>query len=472
MTRVPVAPVESPPAHRKVTRRRPDPRVPAYLVAGFGALVVAVATAQHELAALGAPFLALAAMGLRDREPVEIRGEVTLNVGRAVEGGLLEGEVRVDWDEEAEVDVALDGGRGITPVDPSPVTGWALPIGCGRETLTFSVRARSWGAHDPGHLWVRVRRPGSLTVWEHRLAEVPAVRVLPTALRLSRLLKPAEPRAFAGMHVARLRGQGTDFAELRPYQPGDRLRDVSWGTSARLGVPWVRVNHPERTGTVVLLLDSVFGASEGEALARAARATWAVASMHLRAQDRVGLLARGRTAAWLPPRSGRRARLMLLDELLTVGRAAEDPSRRRMPGKRVVVPADALVVGVTSLQSHTFTPNLIRYRRVGHATVALIIDTSDLLPEVTTRTDAAARRLWMAERMAERRILERAGIPTALVREGRGVGAAVLALRRRMNTLLHPTRIVTASLWDGAAATNSPAAGEPAAHGRDGETLP
>jgi hypothetical protein len=41
-----------------------------------------------------------------------------------------------------------------------------------------------------------------------------------------------------------------------------------------------------------------------------------------------------------------------------------------------------------------------------------------------------------------------------------------------MNTLLHPTRIVTASLWDGAAATNSPAAGEPAAHGRDGETLP
>ena len=133
---------------------------------------------------------------------------------------------------------------------------------------------------------------------------------------------------------------------------------------------------------------------------RAARATWAVASMHLRAQDRVGLLARGRTAAWLPPRSGRRARLMLMDELLSVGRAAEDATRRRMPGRRVLVPADALVVGVTSLQSHTFAPNLIRYRRVGHATVALVIDTSDLLPEVEDRVDAAARRTWFAERKA------------------------------------------------------------------------
>jgi uncharacterized protein (DUF58 family) len=441
--------------HQEVTRRRPDPRLPAYLVAGFGALVVAIATARPELAALGTPFLALAALGLREGRRVDIRGEVRLHRERAVEGGLLEGEVHVEWDEDAEVDVVLAGGRGIRPVEPERVTGWALQRGHGPVTLPFSVRARSWGAHDPGYLWARVRRPGSFTVWEHRLAEIPAVRVLPSALRLSRLLKPAEPRAFAGMHVARLRGQGTDFAELRPYQPGDRLRDVSWGTSARMGVPWVRVNHPERTGTVVLLLDSVFGTEEDEALARAARATWAVASMHLKAQDRVGLLARGRTAAWLPPRSGRRARLLLLDELLSVGRAAEDVSRRRLPSRRVLVPADALVVGVTSLQSHTFAPNLIHYRRIGHATVALIVDTSDLLPAVSGRTDAAARRVWFAERMVERRVLERAGIPTALVRGGRGVGGAVLTLRRRMNALLHPTRIVAGGAWSAEAVVQS-----------------
>ena len=430
----------------QVRRPRPDPRLPAYLVAGFGALFAAIALGQHELAAIGAPFLALAAIGLADRDPPAVRGEVSLHADRAVEGDVLEGEAYVDWQGEAEVDVILDGWHGVEPEDPAPVIGWSLPVGRGPVTLPFKLRARSWGVHDLGALWVRVRRPGSFLVWEHRLPSVPRVRVFPTSLRLGRLLEPSEPRAVAGMHLARFRGHGSDFAELRPYRPGDRLRDISWGTSARLGVPWVRVNHPERTGTVLLLLDTVFGEEEEqrEALARAARATWAVASMHLRAQDRVGLLATGRTAAWLPPRGGRRARWMLLDELLSIGRAAEDLTRRRHLESRTEVPADALVVGVTTLRTQTFAPALLHYRRTGHATAALVIDTSDLLPETQGSVDEAARRLWLAQRRSERRVLERSGVPTAVVDEAHGVGAAVLSLRRKMSALQQPNRSAVA----------------------------
>lgn len=431
----------SPPASLEVARLRADPRLPAYLIAGLGALIAAIATGRHELAALGAPFVALAAIGLAHRGPTELRGRVTLRGERAVEGEDVEGEVRIDWDGEAEVDVILAGGRGVTPVDPAPVIGWSLPVGRGPVRLPFKLRARSWGVHDVGALWVRARRPGSLAVAEQKLAAGPILRVLPTELRLSRLLKPAEPRAIAGMHTARLRGHGTDFAELRPYRPGDRLRDLSWGTSARLGMPWVRVNHPERTGTVLILLDVVFSdVQRRDALARVARAGWAVASMHLRAQDRVGLIARGRTAAWLPPRGGRRARLVLLEELLAIGRAAEDPTRRRRPRSRVPVPSDALVVGVSSLRSQTFVPELLHHRRAGHTTVALVVDTSDLLPEPETRVDEAARRILIAQRETERHALEKGGVPTALVTAAHGVGAAILTLRRRLNALQHPTR--------------------------------
>lgn len=431
----------------EVRRRRPDPRLPAYLVAGFGALIVAIATGWHELAALGAPFVALAAIGLSDREPVRVRGQVTLSTDRAVEGDVIEGEACVDWDGEAEVDVMLADGHGVTPEDPAPVVGWSLPAGRGPATLPFRLRVRSWGVHDIGALWVRVRRPGSFAITEHRLGASLAVRVLPNQLRLSRLLKPGEPRATAGMHLARFRGHGTDFAELRPYRPGDRLRDLSWGTSARLGEPWVRVNHPERTATVLLVLDTVFSDGEGkrDALARAAQATWAVASMHLRAQDRVGLIAQGQITAWLPPRGGRRARWIVLDELLTVGRAAEDLSRRRRPRRRVAVPTDALIVGVTSLRSQMFGPLLLRYRRAGHATVALVIETSDQLPEAGSHMDAAVRRIWLAQRDAERQSLERGGVPTALVTAGEGVGAAVLTLHRRMNALQRPIRVGAAT---------------------------
>jgi len=416
-------------------QRRPDPRLPAYLVAGFGACILAIATGWPELAWLGAPFLTLLGLGLVRGEPSGLRGEISLPEHSALEGDEIRGEISVDWDGVAEVDVLFAGGRGITAVEPTPVLGWSLPSGDGPVNMSFRFQARSWGVHDLGGLWVRARRPGSFVFIEKKLDSAPTFRVLPASLRLSRMLKPAEPRAVAGMHLARLRGHGTDFAELRPYQPGDRLRDISWGTSARLGEPWVRVNHPERTGTVVILLDAVFSQESGsrEALARAARAAWAVASVHLRAQDRVGLLARGRTAAWLPPQGGPRARWMLLDELLSVGRAAEDLMRRRPVAGRIGIPADALIVGVTSLRSQVFPPDLLHFKRTGHTTVALVIDTSDLLPPATSRVEEAARKIWLAQREAGRYRLERGGIPTALVTPGGGAGLAILTLRRRLD---------------------------------------
>ena len=79
-------------------------------------------------------------------------------------------------------------------------------------------------------------------------------------------------------------------------------------------------------------------------------------------------------------------------------------------------------------------------REFGHATVALVIDTADLLPPARDRLDGVARRIWLAQREAERRALERAGIPTALVSGVGGVRAAVMSLRRRMGHLLQPMR--------------------------------
>jgi uncharacterized protein (DUF58 family) len=416
-------------------RTRADPRLPAYLVAGLGAIIAAIATGRHELAALGAPFIALAAMGLVDRQPACLRAAVSLDSERMVEGDVVDGRVRVAWEGIAEVDVMLSDLDGVTPIDPSPVVGWSLPAGQGPVELPFRLRARDWGIHSPGRLWVRLRRPGGLLVWEQKMPAGPTLQVLPSQLRLDRLLKPAEPRTVAGMHLSRFRGHGTDFAELRPYRPGDRMRDLSWATSARLGTPWVAVHHPERTGTVLLLLDAFSSTDRTniEALARAARAAWAVASVHLQAQDRVGLIARGGTSTWLAPRGGRRARLMLLDQLLAAGGSAHEASEPGSRAGRALVSTDALVVGVTGLRWPWFIRDLVHYRRSGHTTVALVIDTSDLLPDPDNVVDDAARRIWLAQRDSERQSLERAGIPTALVTASAGVGPAISTLRRRMS---------------------------------------
>jgi len=422
-------------------RRHADPRLAAYLVAGFGTLLIAVATGQADLAALGAPFLVLAALGAGQRAP-EFRFGLKLDRERVVEGDTVHGEIHLQWAGEAEVDVMLVGWRGVRALEPTPVVGWSLPAQSGAVALPFRMKAQSWGRHALGTVWIRFRSPGGLVVWEQQVGKAPALRVLPNPLRLDRLLQPTEPHAVSGFHLSRIRDRGTDFAELRPYQPGDRLRDLSWATSARFGAPWVRVHHPERTGTVLMLFDAFWGDEPGsaEALARAARTTWAVASVHLRVQDRVGLLALGHTAAWLAPRGGRRARWQLIDTLLMVGGAAEDVWLRRGRRSRVVVPADALVIGVTSLRSRALISDLLHYRRTGHATVALVIDTHDLLPEGEGLGHRVSKRVWAQQRDADQHRLDVGGVPTALVTAADGVGPAMQALRRRMEAYRNPVR--------------------------------
>ncbi len=409
---------------------RADPRLLGYLGAAGACLVGTLITGRAELAAIGAPFAALTLLGLVDRRPLRLRATAAVDAPRVLEGDEVTGSVTLDWDGEAIVDVLFDRLPGVVAVDPAPVLAWSLPAATGPVELFFRVRAETWGRHELGRVHARARRPGGLLTWESPLCPGPTVRVLPRPLHLDALLKPSEPRTVAGAHLARVRGPGTDLAELRPYVPGDRLRDLSWSATARTGEPWVIVRHPERTGTVVLVLDvTVDGsASSTEALARSARAAWAVAEVHLQAQDRVGLVASGRTTAWLPPSSGRRARWVLLDELLAVGGAAED-RRVARTFRRVNLPADALVVGVTTLRSPSFTRQLVHHRRKGHTTAALVVDTTDLVPPPADIVDAAAQRLWRKEVEVERHRLERAGVPTALV-AGDDVAPAISALRR------------------------------------------
>lgn len=417
------------------SRPHADPRLAAYVgVAGL-ALMGTLIAGRFELAAIAAPFALLAVAGVADRRPPAVRGQVTLDTERALEGDEMHGVVTLDWDGEAELDVLVTPLPGVDPADPAPSLGWALPASRGPVSLPFTLQARAWGHHQLGQLHVRARRRLGLLVWEDAIATAPSVRILPTPLRLDRLLKPTEPRVVAGAHLSRLRGPGTDFSDLRPYVPGDRLRDLSWAASARFGRPWVIEHHPERTGTLVLLLDAFVDSTTGgtEALARAARAAWALAAAHLKAQDRVGLLTTGRTVVWLPPMGGRRARYLLLDALLAVGAAAEDmrAGRRRM--SRAVIPPDALVVGVTALYSPMYR-ELMQHRRQGRMVAALVVDTGDLLPSAPDTVEAAAQRLWHGGVAVHRHELARAGVPSALVGSGT-VAPAISALRHATGRL-------------------------------------
>lgn len=60
---------------------------------------------------------------------------------------------------------------------------------------------------------------------------------------------------LAGSSGSTFKGQGIEFEETRPYQPGDDVRAIDWRVTARSGQPFVKLFREERQSTVYLLVD-------------------------------------------------------------------------------------------------------------------------------------------------------------------------------------------------------------------------
>ena len=58
-----------------------------------------------------------------------------------------------------------------------------------------------------------------------------------------------------GAHRSTRRGVSQEFADHRPYVPGDDIRQIEWNTTARRGVPFVKTFVEERDLSVMLAVD-------------------------------------------------------------------------------------------------------------------------------------------------------------------------------------------------------------------------
>jgi uncharacterized protein (DUF58 family) len=115
-----------------------------------------------------------------------------------------------------------------------------------------------------------------------------------------------------GEHRAPGVGIGTELAQLRPYQPGDDVRQLDAAASARTGVPHVRLQVPERLMTAWIVVDvspsMAFGTGVRLKSDVAAGAATVIARLAVRRGGRAALITcGGRRESLLPPRGGRRA---------------------------------------------------------------------------------------------------------------------------------------------------------------------
>ncbi len=128
----------------------------------------------------------------------------------------------------------------------------------GRARASTTIRPGRRGRFELAELVVRVEGRLGL-VARQRARTLPAgVRVYPQfRSRREAELKIEQARVLqVGLRSARGRGGGTDFDQLREYQPDDQFRHIDWAATARRGKAVVRTFRAERNQTVLLLLDS------------------------------------------------------------------------------------------------------------------------------------------------------------------------------------------------------------------------
>ena len=92
-----------------------------------------------------------------------------------------------------------------------------------------------------------------------------------------------------------MKGEGIEYADIRDFVPGDRVRSINWRASARRQTLVVNERHPERNTDVVLFVDSFVDVRNGDrsVLEDAVRAAATLATRYLERRDRVGLVGFG-----------------------------------------------------------------------------------------------------------------------------------------------------------------------------------
>ncbi len=410
------------------------------------ALGVAVLAHRPDFIAFAAPLLGALAVGTGRRSPSLLLLELEPGTASCFEGEevrlSLVVRVRPGCDD-FDLRLAVPDGLDLLEERTTPV-----PEGMSGEWL---VRTPTWGRFA---LTVHIAARASAGLLAGTVA-VPAigVRVYPRPESRTGPLRSSVLSERIGAHIARRRGEGVEFAGIRPYVAGDPLRTVNWSASARRGRLHVTERLTERSADVVALIDTYavqpgaraagFGQQARSALDLAVHGAAQVVQGALRRGDRAGVLALGGRLRWLGADIGRRQFYRVVDAVLDTypvpGEATTDHPGHTDLVPRGVLAAGAVVVAFTPLLDGRIVLTLNDIRLRGYAVV--VIDVLREIPrDVSTPLDPLVARLWLLERGSMHRNLAILGIPVLPWHSDAALDEVLGPLGRRPIAAQRPSR--------------------------------
>jgi uncharacterized protein (DUF58 family) len=413
--------------HEFEFRWRPSQLTRAIATCAGVALAAAVIGARWQLIAFAAPLLGVLCSISWQRPVPRIQVHGQPDSQRCFES------------ERARVTVwATEEGGGAGPTDQSAVEltvpaieGMQLEVldSDSRKAKTVAATAQRWGRYS---LKVRVEvvargglLTGTATVDAADVIVFPLTPPQPTPIPQTELLDRL------GAHLTRHIGPGVEYADIRPYVPGDQLRAVNWPVSARRGQLHVTQRLTDRAADVVVLIDT-YRQPPGpatEATERVVRGAAQVVQTALRHGDRAGIVALGgNRPRWLGADIGQRQFYRVLDTVLSAGDRFENTTGTLAP--QAAVPAGAIIIAFSTLLDTEFALALIDLRKRGHVVIAVdILDSSPF----DGQQDPLVDRMWALQRSAMYRDMATIGVDIVSWRGDQGLeqSMGVMPDRRR-----------------------------------------
>lgn len=301
----------------------------------------------------------------------------------------------------------------------------------GRADLEVSIRATRWGVREIERAQVVAVSPWAAFLWSAGTAPR-LVTALPVPGVFDVGASPRPRDGLVGLHRSTRSGDGNEFAGVRAFRPGDRMRRINWMRSARSNELQVNATWADLDAHVALVIDATddFGTSGGidgaaSSLDASVRAAGAIAEHYALRGERVSLRTFGaRVVHEVPTGTGRVQLRRILDTM----------ARVRPGGNLRAIRPGSLGRGATSGRMTVMLSPLIAPEALGVAVelgrrgaAIVVIDTlPDHVVEADDHLTALAWRVRLLERRREVRKVTAAGIPVV---HWRGPGSLDVVIR-------------------------------------------
>ena len=396
-------------------------RAVAVAAVGVG---VALVLGRPALLVIVAPLALLAVLQLIHRPGSDPRPSRRLELGALHEGQGTRSLLTIEAPDDVETVTritALSESVAMRPVRGSFTYLASRP----RE---LEVSPRRWGRRILGEEKVGLFAPWAGYRWGPVTLPAQELFVLPAAPPYHSRAEAPQPIGLIGAHRSRRVGSGTEFAGIRRFAAGDRLRRINWRVSLRSGELHVVTTRAEEDTALLLVVDALadHGLSGGvggreSSLDRAVRAAAAIAETHVRGGDRVAMRVLSLGGQTVRYGAGVRHLRRLQGELARIrpGRPAGfDPAALDLGA-----PAGTVVMVLSPLLSDEMVTVITRLVRSGLP--VMVIDTlpDDVEPSVGDHTDGQLADLAWRMRLVEREhLLERMGTSGVPIVQWRGPG--------------------------------------------------